>query len=203
MTLRIVPSLDNNDLMKEVLNKLKHGDHTAFKTFYDFHYSFVFRFVNKLIGNEADAQDITVESFTILWQKRARIKDPQTVRSYLFTISKNAALDYLKKSKIARRYTSEMSRAAFSHEETNAVIWATVMAEFEQRITDLPPGCRNVFEMIYYQNLETDEIANKLNISKQTVLNQKNKAIQLMRKWVAVQNNLLLLEVFEIWARRH
>jgi len=189
--------------MKEVLNKLKHGDHTAFKTFYDFHYSFVFRFVNKLIGNEADAQDITVESFTILWQKRARIKDPQTVRSYLFTISKNAALDYLKKSKIARRYTSEMSRAAFSHEETNAVIWATVMAEFEQRITDLPPGCRNVFEMIYYQNLETDEIANKLNISKQTVLNQKNKAIQLMRKWVAVQNNLLLLEVFEIWARRH
>ena len=71
---------------------------------------------------------------------------------------------------------SETDRAVI-----NSMIQAEVLGEISHRIEELPNKCRQIFKLIFYNNLSTAEVSSKLGISNQNVLNQKAKAIQILR----------------------
>jgi len=191
-------------LKTEVFTNFTKGDRASFKTIFEYYYGFVFKFVSNIIQHDEDAADITSDTFVTLWKTKDRIKEPQALKSYLCTISTNAARDYFKKNKVARKYVREMSRTMDDKDiQTDAKFRAVMYLQLEEAMTTLPTGCRSVFEMIYFENLKTEEIAQKLRITPRTVLNQKGKAIKLMRKAVLVQNNIALLELYELIVRHH
>jgi RNA polymerase sigma-70 factor (ECF subfamily) len=58
-------------------------------------YSFVYRYV----GNEQDAEDITQEVFVRVWRNLKKFDQNKSFKTWIFSIAKNASLDYLKKKK--------------------------------------------------------------------------------------------------------
>jgi RNA polymerase sigma-70 factor (ECF subfamily) len=46
----------------------------------------------------------------------------------------------------------------------------------------LPPKCRQVFKMFYFQGKTHEEIAHELNLSPHTVRNQRIRAVRLLKK---------------------
>lgn len=204
MSLSNMLSGSDSELQNEVFHKFKNGDQASFKTIFEFYYSLVYKFVASIINHKEDAADIANDTFVTLWKTKAGLKEATALKSYLLTVSANAARNYLKKNKVAKRYVREMIHTTEEAEqERNARVDAVFFFQLEQLMTVLPTGCRSVFEMIYFQNLETEEIAQKLGITNRTVLNQKSKAVQLLRKGIQLQNNLVLLELYETWIRHH
>jgi RNA polymerase sigma-70 factor (ECF subfamily) len=53
-------------------------------------------------------------------------------------------------------------------------------------IETLPNKCKTIFKLIYFEDASTDEVAEKLHISPRNVLNQKRRALQLLKKKLLV-----------------
>ena len=77
----------------------------------------------------------------------------------------------------------------FIHDE----IKADVLTQMKDKIEDLPPKCKQIFKMAFFERLKNTDIAEKLGLSLQTVKNQKVRAIKLLR--LALNKDLVLLTI--------
>jgi len=69
-----------------------------FKDLYESYAAEVYRFNLWLVGNISEAEDITSETFIRAWVHHTKIRT-ETVKAYLFTISRNIYLQHLRKKK--------------------------------------------------------------------------------------------------------
>src|SRR6185437_8223540 len=67
------------------------------ESLYERHAGDVRRFALYLCGDVAMADEITSDTFTRVWMAAERIRQP-TVKSYIFTIARNAYIDVLRRA---------------------------------------------------------------------------------------------------------
>lgn len=75
----------------------------------------------------------------------------------------------------------------FLHDE----IKVDVLTQVKDKIECLPPKCKQIFKMAFFERLKNAEIAEKLGLTLQTVKNQKVRAIKLLR--IALNKDLVIL----------
>ena len=134
------------------------------------------------MGDEEDAKDILAEVFLKLWDKRTDFHSLPAMRAFLYISARNKALDYLKTKK--RREASKANYAYWiDHpEEVSALVMdAELVAQLEREIQALPVKCREIVQLAYYEGLSSEQIAERLGISLQTVWNQKTTAMKRLR----------------------
>ncbi len=170
------------------------GEKTAFTSVYNEYYFRVYEFASKYLPTTEDAEDITADSFTKLWQKHSEFDSLDHIRAFLFTTAKNACLNFLQHNKIKDtkhadilRSLTTLQRDNFYLEEIRAELMQLVYAEVEK----LPGKMKEIFLLSYKEGLKPAEIAERLKISVQTVSNQKMNAINLLK--TALGNTPLLL----------
>jgi len=56
-------------------------------------------FIMRMVGNSHDAEELMIDAYVRLVRNKNKIKNPEAVKSYLFTTGKNLALNFLKKNK--------------------------------------------------------------------------------------------------------
>lgn len=177
---------DENELMEQFRN----GDETALKDIYVRYHRSLCYFGAKISGDLQEAEDIASEIFIKLWDKRQDFKTVASVRSFLFTAVKNRTLNYLRHQKVdahARRhleYKVLKNENILINEEAESEILRILYNEIES----LPGQCKLIFNMLNFGGLSTTQVAEKLEISPQTVRNQKTKAIQLLKTAVLKKN---------------
>ena len=66
-------------------------------------------------------------------------------------------------------------------EVSTLVMNAELVARLEREIQALPAKCREIVQLAYYQGLSSEEIAERLGISLQTVWNRKTTAMKKLR----------------------
>src|SRR5262252_5278162 len=59
----------------------------------------VFRLVYRIVGNVADAQDLTQEVFIKVLQRQEQLRDPEKAAHWLSRIASNTAIDFLRRHK--------------------------------------------------------------------------------------------------------
>ena len=69
-----------------------------FQDLYESYASDVYRFALWLAGDSSEAEDITSETFIRAWVHNSKIRT-ETLKAYLFTISRNIYLQHLRKKK--------------------------------------------------------------------------------------------------------
>lgn len=147
-------------------------------------------FVNRVVGSRAVAEELVQEVFLYLWEHRARWSAHTSVRTYLYTAARNAALNYLRRERIEQRAThaDETTVSLFTRSPLG-LERALALAEFERAvkhaIEQLPERCREVYTLSREQNLSYAEIAGVLGISPKTVEVHIGRAFKLLRKQLA------------------
>lgn len=113
------------------------------------------------------------ETFINLWEKRGIYSDMVYFKAYLYKSLYNNALFYLRQHKVSEDVDPGIEDDTES--ALNAIIEEEVHREIIAAIDKLPPERRRVVElsMVGYSQ---EEIAEKLNISVNTVKTQKRKA---------------------------
>jgi RNA polymerase sigma-70 factor (family 1) len=174
------------------LHEFKQGNETVFKDICSFYYTPLFHFANSIIHNEAEAQEITSDTFIHAWRYRARFETGCNIKSFLFTTARNACFNFLKKNK--RDINNSNTYARYSHDDAYEVplpllpMHTDVMAIIYEEIDRLPARCKEIFKLSYLDNLAPRDIAGKLNINENTVATQKKRGLVLLRKALAERN---------------
>jgi len=171
-------------ISKEVLYALREGDHSAFDKVYLCFVSPITDFLTVLLRCRETAEEIAQETFVVLWEKRENIDPDKNISGYLFTIAKNFALKRLNKNKMIS------SSEGFPIQENHSLaiapdeifIGKETEILIEILIRKMPAQRRRIFEFNRKEGLTNDEIARRLNISKNTVENHVTIALKDLRK---------------------
>lgn len=89
--------------LQMLIHAAMRGDEAAFEQLVIRYQADVYRCAFALVGNRADAEDVTQEVFLKLWQTLPRYRFAASFRTYLTRITQNAARDLLRRERRHRR----------------------------------------------------------------------------------------------------
>lgn len=159
------------------------GDTGAFEILYQKYWRKLYVFARRTTPNAEDAQDLIQDVFAQLWTQKEQIDAAVFSESYLFAIVRNKLLDKIRKQYVREDYVQKIlqtsSESDFSTQQT--ILTNDLNNHLHQAVDVLPEKCREVFQLSRFEQLSVDQIAQKLQISPQTVKNQLSKALQVVR----------------------
>lgn len=166
-----------------LLKLIKSGDEHAFRHLFDLYFVSLCRYINIYLNNYAETEELALDIFTYLWEKREQVEIKLSFKAYLFQSARNRCLNALRD----RRATSSLDETlqetlqdkdypALEMEELNRLI--------QEAICALPDKCREVFLKSRHENMSNQEIATDMNISVKTVEAQITKALKRIRKFL-------------------
>src|SRR5262249_49464522 len=154
-----------------IIGGLKKRHPHAMNYLFKRHYKPLCYFAWQLTGDKAEAQDIAGEAFIKLWRKHDDFDSFRNIRAFLYIATRNACFDYLKHiqrktaSHESMSYLAEISEEYIQSRMARAEVLQLILYEVET----LPPIRRQIFKMIYLEDLSTGEIAERLHITTDTV----------------------------------
>ena len=171
----------------EWIQAIRAGDHGAFEALFRAYHASLCSFAYRYLGARDLAEEIVQEVFLCIWERRESWDVRTSVRSYLLTSVRNAALSYLRHERVVRRRQAEVRdihESVAASPEGRALEAETVVA-VRQAIGRLPDRCRLVFTLHREQGLTYAEVAEVLGISPRTVEVQIGRALKSLRKHLA------------------
>lgn len=171
------------DKSEVLVSRIKNGDEHAFKEFYFLMQPGIYRYLYRYLCDQNSAEDLTQETFVKFWIHRNQLNPSYSPKSYLYKIAHNLAINYIKRNHHINN--SSLSKydylSAFLNPEENYEQFF-LLDEFQKAVNDLPERCRATFILCKYEGFKYSEIADILDVSLQTVKNQMNKAISILKK---------------------
>lgn len=161
------------------------SEHTATEQLKALFYRFqpmLVAYANRYLRSEEDAREAVQDVFLGVWNNRGHLQMDESLRSYLFTATRNKALNYLEK----RKLEAVPLDAAFQQESHDPGVEEQLQAEETKAIifdevNRLPERCREVFLLSRNEGLSYREIAERLALSEKTVENQISIALKRLR----------------------
>lgn len=141
------------------------------ESYRNFH-SMVFRYIHYKIGILEEAEDLAQDVFVRLMDYR-RMLCEETVKHFIFTISRNLVTDYLRRHYKKQEVTSYIYEHSVGYtNDTEARIIADDLAlQEEHRVELLPTQRRIIYRMNRYEGKTIQDISMELNLSPRTVEN--------------------------------
>lgn len=163
--------------------RLREGDVDAFNSLYYKYYNAVFSNVFNLTKNEETSRDILQEVFISLWEKRRTIDVDKSIAGWLFVVSYNKALNWLKKN-ILRATVLLVPEIVSAEDESSIYLHEKQTALLKEAVNHLSPQTRRVFELCKLQGKSYDETALELDLSRHTVKEYLAVAMNFIKAYV-------------------
>ncbi len=139
-------------------------------------------------GNEKEAEDITQNVFSRLWERRELLTNICSLKAYLFRMTRNEILTLFRHRKVERGYARQQMEKEPQHAPDSSMkVTTTELVEMiDIAIERMPELRKRIFMMSRYDEMTYAEIAQHLNISPRTVQYHIGKALNELRKLMDV-----------------
>src|SRR5580700_6465423 len=149
----------------------------------------VFLLIYRMVGNVADAQDLTQEAFIKALQRQDQLKDLEKAAHWLSRIASNTAIDFLRRAgRVNFSDIEDMTEPPRSAPE-NSPEELLLRAEHREYLNDglamLTERERTALLLRDVEGMPAEEVAARLNCSKATVRSHIANARVKFRKFVA------------------
>ena len=146
------------------------GDGDAVAALYDGHARAVYSLVLRVIGDEAEAEDVVQDVFTQAWRQAARYDASRgSVAAWLLTIARTRAIDRLR----ARRVRPDgmaaegidqqwLERPGGAVDPADVIAAQHDAARLREALLDLPVLQRTAIELAFFEGLTQREVAERL-----------------------------------------
>ena len=173
----------NNFTDEQLIILLKKGDQQAFAQIYNRYAESLAGFAASKLNNLDDARDIIHDLFVKLWENRDEVYITSNLKSYLFSIVRHRVIDKIRKNITREEYASmAQSLTAGSQDSADKQVEAKELQQrIEKSLNQLPPRVKEIYKLSRDEGLTNHEIAEKLNLSEQTVKNQLSAALKHLR----------------------
>jgi RNA polymerase sigma-70 factor (family 1) len=158
-----------------------HDDQQAFAKLYMAFQPYLHSFAYAIIHNQEMAEEIVSDVFLQIWQHRKRLLHIEAFRLYLYTCTRNTAINYLKKT--GRKPTLSLDEWDIPlhtgiYNPEQLMITSEAVRKIDAAILNLPPRCKAIFKLAKEDGLRYQEIASLLNISVNTIDQQMAIALK-------------------------
>lgn len=162
---------------------MKAGNSFAFERLYSKYSKKLYNFAFNISKSKEDSEELVQNVFMKIWETRSEIKVELSFGSYIFRIAKNMLLNQLKKrinDKVYLDYLLAIPEDIILPIEQE-INFLELNLEIERLIGELPEKRREIFLLSRHDGLSYREIAEKLNISVNTINTQISKSLEYIR----------------------
>jgi len=157
---------------------------------YQQYFSEVLNIIRRITSDSPDAEDLVADVYIKFFGYESGFPNYKKMEYFLYVTARNKAIDY---TRIRRRM---LSNGPFSDEQIRDCDTERVYSnsEWEDRahlqsvlypfVENLNQVCRQVFEYHYIRGMDLDEIAERLNVSKKTLENNKSRLLKILKEKV-------------------
>ena len=184
----------SQDEAQALVKALKEGNQLAFSIVYKTYAAQTFSLAFKYLLNKELAEDAVQNLFLKLWLKKEEIDETKPINRYLFTMLKNDLLNTLRDSKKNIYLLEDCLSMVLELEDNsqNENLKQEQMNIIQQALEQLSPQRRKVFEMKVSGKYSNQEIADKLNLSINTIKFQYSQSLKQIRSTVGELSLLLV-----------
>ena len=176
----------NNEIDIKTLEALRCGDHKAFESIFIAYYNRIRVFIFGYIKSESDAEELTEDLFVSLWEKKTSIDISKSFNSYLHTIARNAALNFLKHKYLHTAYVNNTQLSEYSDTSEEDLIAKELGLQVDNIVDKMPTQRKQIYLLSRKEGLSNTEIAQKLNTTNRNVESQLSLALKEIRKVISM-----------------
>ena len=153
-----------------LIARIAGGDRLAMQVLFARHHVRVYRFVLRLIRNEAAAEDLISEVFLDVWRNAGKFEGRSAASTWLLGIARFKALSALRK-RGEETLDEEMAERIEDHADDPEVSLAKKDkgAVLRDCLKALSPEHREVIDLVYYHEKSVEEVAKIVGIPEATV----------------------------------
>jgi len=164
-----------------LLSELSSGEEEAFDKIYDHYVHSIYSFVIKFVKSPELAEDLTQEIFIRIWENRSQLGKVKSFRAYLFVTARNHALNFLRKASNNNVVLTEIINSYVSPQGANEMISKEYEQWLHNVLESMSPQMRTVFKLCREQNKSYDEVADLLQITKNTVKKHMVRSMRVIK----------------------
>jgi RNA polymerase sigma-70 factor (ECF subfamily) len=181
--------------------QIKNGNQLAFATIYDRYGKHMYLLAYRYLKSRDMAEDVVQQVFINFWINRIRINELLNIRSFLFTALKNQTLNTIRDQNraIAKNYEYLMESYNGSLDESEIEESLEMTSLIEKAVENLSPQRRQIYYLKIMEGYSNQQIADKLNISVNTVKSQYYHILKEIREFVSknmLTSMVLLYQLF-------
>jgi RNA polymerase sigma-70 factor, ECF subfamily len=175
----------------KIIEQIKKSDLNAFQYLFQNYYSGLLSFSEKYVRERRVAEEIVDDLFIHLWEIRKKIQIRDSIEAYLYRSVYNRCISYIRNKNKQANLTSQIAvsieNKIYSIPETsssplNQVMNKDLKKQLDKALNELPDKCKEIFILSREYGLKYEEIAERLNISVNTVKTQLKIALKRLRE---------------------
>lgn len=174
----------------EAIRRAQQGDAEAFERIYRLHNRRVYALCLRMVGNTAEAEDLTQEAFMQLFRKIGTFRGESAFSTWLHRLAVNVVLMRLRKKTLTETSLEEVTEpdedAGGPRKDIGGpdlrLSGSVDRVNLERAVEQLPPGYRSIFVLHDVQGYEHNEIATIMNCSIGNSKSQLHKARMRLRE---------------------
>ena len=153
-----------------LIARIAGGDRLAMQVLFARHNVRVYRFVLRLVRNEATAEDLISDVFLDIWRQAAKFEGRSAVSTWMLGIARFKALSVLRR-KPEQELDDETAEQIEDHSDDPEVTLAKKDkgSVLRQCLTGLSAEHREIIDLVYYHEKSVEEVAGIVGIPEATV----------------------------------
>ncbi|RZK27283.1 MAG: RNA polymerase sigma-70 factor [Flavobacterium sp.] len=167
----------------ELVNLLKTGDRIALNEIYKRYQGILYSHAYRRLPSREDVRDIIQDLFFYLWTHREQLEFRVSLSSYLYASVRNRVLNQARNQKVRENFATSLQKFIDLGENLveESLQEKELASLIEKEVLSLPKQMRVIFEMSRSLDMSHQEIAEKLDLSTNTVRNQVHNALKILR----------------------
>jgi RNA polymerase sigma-70 factor (ECF subfamily) len=145
------------------------GNHTAFEVLVQRHQPKMRGYAIRILGADADADDVVQETLIAAWDKMASVHNPEAVKSWLMRIVYNKCIDRLRVRQNHLAVIDEDLPAPTRNGPTEVVEILLQNQDLSRVLAELPRNQRRAWLMREFSSCSYSVIAEELGVPSSTV----------------------------------
>lgn len=171
-----------SELIDNISQKDEHSLRILFREISSYVYPTAFRILN----NKNDAEEVTLEVFTQVWEKASDYKpELSTPLSWILMITRSRSIDRLRKEKQKRKFELNIDFDTKSNTITpeKTSIFSEQQDMVKEALSKLNSNQKQVIELAYFKGFTQSEISRYLDMPLGTVKSTIRKSMSILRQF--------------------
>ena len=166
-TQRAAPEISSDEML---IRRIAEGDQLAMRTLFGRHRVALYRWLLRLVGDEALAEDLLSDVFLDVWRQAAAFEARSSVSTWLLAIARHKALSARRRRTDAELDEKVASKVADPADDPEVVLQKKTRAELlRHALARLSPEHGEVIDLVYFHGKSLNEVAEIVGIAEATV----------------------------------
>lgn len=156
-----IPSVDATEPEIEWMARIRDGDMEALRLLVETHQARVIGTISKMLGSEAESEDLAQQVFIRIWKSAPRYKPTAKFTTWLFRITRNLVFNELRRKRHFADQSEETPEPAerADKEPDQILLGEELQLAIQDAINRLPESQRMAIILRRYEEMPYEEIA--------------------------------------------